>query len=65
MIEISKIKNRKFKVGVVCHYYDEIKKFQKLNVDYIYDYKSNVGVDFAEQTLKFAERAGFEPAVRF
>lgn len=63
MIEISRIKDRKFSVGVICHYYDEIKKFKAIGADYIYDYKSNVGIDFAEQTVKFAERAGFEPAV--
>lgn len=48
--EILKLKRRKFKIAAITHYPDEIDAFRKRNVDYIYDYKSNIGADFAEQT---------------
>lgn len=51
MLEISKLKKRNFQVGVICHYKDEYQDFQKLGADFLYDYKSNVGADFAEQIL--------------
>jgi len=52
LTEIMKMKRRKFKVAAVTHYAEEIAEFKKRNVDYIYDYKSNIGADFAEQTTK-------------
>lgn len=48
--EILKLKRRKFKIAAITHYPDEIEAFRKRNVDYIYDYKSSIGADFAEQT---------------
>lgn len=50
LTEILKLKRRKFKIAAITHYPDEIEAFRKRNVDYIYDYKSNIGADFAEQT---------------
>ena len=52
LTEIMKMKRRKFKVAAVTHYPEEIAEFEKRNVDYIYDYKSNIGADFAEQNHK-------------
>ena len=46
------MKRRKFKVAVITHYPEEIQAFRKKEVDYIYDYKSNLGADFAEQSNK-------------
>ena len=52
LAEILKMKRRKFKVAVITHYPEEIQAFRKKEVDYIYDYKSNLGADFAEQSNK-------------
>ncbi|HMO34072.1 MAG TPA: cation:proton antiporter [Lacibacter sp.] len=51
LLEIMKLKRKKFKIAVITHYPDEIEYFRKQGVDYIYDYKSNIGADFAEQTV--------------
>lgn len=51
LAEILKMKRRKFKVAAITHYPEEIEHFKKRNVDFIYDYKSNIGADFAEQTV--------------
>lgn len=51
LAEILKLKRRKFKIAAITHYPDEIEAFRKQGVDYIYDYKSNIGCDFAEQTV--------------
>lgn len=55
--EIIKLKNRNFKISSFCKYIDEAKILKEKHVDYIYDYKSNLGKDFAEQSLlKFANK---------
>jgi hypothetical protein len=50
LTEIVKMRRRKFKVAVVTHYPEEAAQFKKWKVDFIYDYKSNIGVDFAEKS---------------
>lgn len=50
--QINRIKNRPFKVAAVCHYADEKKKLTHLNVDYVYYYKTDLGIDFAEHALE-------------
>jgi predicted Kef-type K+ transport protein len=49
--EIRKMKKRKFKVSAIAHYPDEIRYFRENGVDFVYDYKSHIGSDFAEQAL--------------
>jgi Kef-type K+ transport system, predicted NAD-binding component len=49
LLEILKLKNRTFKIGVIAHYHDEHMLYESHQVDYIYDYKANVGIDYAEQ----------------
>jgi glutathione-regulated potassium-efflux system ancillary protein KefC len=49
--QINKLKNRKFKVSVICHYEDEKEDFEYLNVDYVYYYKKELGEDFAEHAI--------------
>ena len=56
LTEIIKLKRRKFKIAAITHYPDEIELFTKRSVDYIYDYKSNIGADFAEQTIHGLEK---------
>ena len=51
LVEIVKLRRRKFKVAAITHYPEEIAQFKKWKVDYIYDYKSNIGADFAEKTI--------------
>ncbi|MBK7811234.1 MAG: cation:proton antiporter [Saprospiraceae bacterium] len=48
--EIIKLKHRNFKICAISHYEDETHTFKSLGVDYIYQYKENIGADFAEQS---------------
>ncbi|WP_107037226.1 cation:proton antiporter family protein [Brumimicrobium mesophilum] len=52
MKQINKMKERQFKIAAICHYDDEKEIFEKLNVDYIYDYKTSVGEDFAQHAME-------------
>jgi len=49
--ECLKFPDRQFKVGVICHFSDERKHFEDLNVDYIFDYQTHLGTDFAHGFL--------------
>jgi glutathione-regulated potassium-efflux system ancillary protein KefC len=51
LVEIVKLRRRKFKVAVITHYPEEAAQFKKWKADFIYDYKSSIGADFAEKTL--------------
>lgn len=51
MQEIAALKERLFRVGVIAHYEDEKADYFELKADFVYDYKSYVGADFAEQVL--------------
>lgn len=51
LIEIVKMQRRKFKVAAITHYPEEAEQFKKWKVDFIYDYKSSIGADFAEKTI--------------
>ena len=46
--EIQKIKEINFKIGVISHFPDETEEFKKLEVDYIYDYRNQLGRNFAQ-----------------
>lgn len=52
MKQINKMKTREFKIAAICHYEDEKEIFESLNVDYIYDYKTSVGEDFAQHAME-------------
>lgn len=56
--EISKLKRRKFKVAVITHYPEEIGYFKEQGVDFVYDYKSHIGSDFAEQSVFLLDAEG-------
>lgn len=49
--QINKMKKRPFKVSVICHYEDEQHKFENMNVDYVFNYKNELGEDFAEHAM--------------
>ncbi len=49
--EVVKFKNRNFKIGTICHFFDERIDFEELNVDYIFNYKVHLGSDFANGFL--------------
>ncbi|MFN5333680.1 MAG: hypothetical protein ACK5BV_00650, partial [Bacteroidota bacterium] len=51
LVEIVKMHRRKFKVAAITHYPEEAEQFKKWKVDFIYDYKSSIGADFAEKTI--------------
>lgn len=51
--EILKIPSRNFKICAISHYEDEELNFRELGVDYVYNYKTNTGTDFAEQASKY------------
>lgn len=48
---IYKLKEKSFKIGAICHYVDERLDFENLNVDYIFNYKAHLGIDFAHGFL--------------
>ncbi len=50
--QISKLKNRSFKIAVISHYEDEKEKLEELGADFIYNYKTEVGEDFAEHAIE-------------
>lgn len=49
--QINLIGQRKFKVAAVCHYDDEHEQYDGLRVDYIFDYKTNIGEDLAYHVI--------------
>ena len=51
LVEIVRLRRRKFKVAVITHYPEEATQFKKWKADFIYDYKSSIGADFAEKTV--------------
>jgi hypothetical protein len=51
LVEIVKMHRRKFKVAAITHYPEEAAQYKKWKVDFIYDYKSSIGADFAEKTM--------------
>lgn len=50
--QISTLKNRTFKVAVICHYDDQKERLKELGADFIYNYKTEVGEDFAEHAIE-------------
>lgn len=50
--QINKLKQRTFKIAVISHYEDEKAKLEELGVDFIYNYKTEVGEDFAEHAIE-------------
>lgn len=51
--ELKKVApNHSFKLGAVCEYGDENSKLSGMDVDFIYEYKSKIGPEFAEGFLK-------------
>ncbi|MEX1191826.1 MAG: cation:proton antiporter family protein [Brumimicrobium sp.] len=50
--QINKLKKRPFKVATICHYDDEQHKFEDFKVDYVYNYKTSVGQDFAQHAIE-------------
>lgn len=53
--QIKQLKNRKFKIATICHYADEKQKLEAFDVDYIYYYKTELGIDFAEHAMEQIE----------
>jgi Trk K+ transport system NAD-binding subunit len=56
MKQINKLSKRPFKVATICHYDDEQDKFEGLQVDYIYNYKNEVGEDFAQHAMERSKK---------
>jgi len=56
MKQINKMKEREFKIAAICHYDDEKEIFENFNVDYIYDYKTSVGEDFAQHAMERSKK---------
>ena len=51
LMEINMLENKNFKVAAISHYDDEAEQFIANKVDFIYDYKSSIGDDFAEKSI--------------
>lgn len=49
--QINRLKKKPFKVAVICHYEDEQHKFENMHVDYVFNYKNELGEDFAEHAM--------------
>jgi NADPH:quinone reductase-like Zn-dependent oxidoreductase len=50
--QIDKLNKRSFKIAVISHYEDEKAKLEELGADFIYNYKTEVGEDFAEHAIE-------------
>ena len=46
------MKEVNFKIGVISHFPDETEEFKKLNVDYIYDYRNQLGRNLAQGLME-------------
>ena len=48
--------NRKFKVGTLGHYEEEIEALKKAGVDFVYDHYTLLGKEFAGEFLEFIDQ---------
>lgn len=55
MEQVNTIPNRKFKVSVIAHYDDEKNELAALSTDYIFDYKKELGTDFADHAVEIVQ----------
>jgi glutathione-regulated potassium-efflux system ancillary protein KefC len=49
--EISRLKNRNFKVHAICHYEDQKELYLSEGADFVFDFKNYIGKDYVEQAL--------------
>lgn len=52
LTEIARIKNRPFKIFTLSRYSDQAEKLRSMGVDYVFEYKENLGRDFVSNALK-------------
>ena len=50
-IELQHITHPDTKIGAVCEYRDEAKELRRHHVDYIYNIREQVGVEFANEFI--------------
>lgn len=50
--EIGRIKERPFKIFAMSRYSDHAQKYRSIGVDYVFEYKENLGYDFVANVLK-------------
>ena len=53
--ELYCIPNRKFKIGTLGHYDEEIESLKRAGVDFIYDHYALTGKEFAGEFLEFMQ----------
>jgi hypothetical protein len=53
--ELCCIVDRKFKVGALGHYEEEIKALKEAGVNFVYDHFTLLGKEFAGEFLEFME----------
>ncbi|MGY6562839.1 MAG: cation:proton antiporter domain-containing protein [Luteibaculaceae bacterium] len=51
ILEIDRIQNKNFKLGVIYTYEDELNELNSPNIDFLYSARSNVGADFAYEFI--------------
>ncbi|MCL6257634.1 cation:proton antiporter [Aquiflexum sp. TKW24L] len=49
--EIDRIKDRPFKIFALSRYSDQAEKYRSMGVDYVFEYKENLGYDFVSNTM--------------
>lgn len=49
--EIARIKDRQFKIFSLSQYTEQTEKYRSLGVDYVFEYKENLGRDFVSNAL--------------
>ena len=54
--ELYCIPNRKFKIGTLGHYEEEIESLKKAGVDFIYDHYTLLGKEYAGEFLEFIDQ---------
>jgi len=52
LTEINRIKDRTFRIFALSQYSDYAEKYRSMGVDYVFEYRENLGKDFVTNTLK-------------
>lgn len=52
LIEINRMKRKPFKIFALSHYPDQAEQYRELGVDFVFEYKENLGKDFVHNSLE-------------
>jgi glutathione-regulated potassium-efflux system ancillary protein KefC len=57
LLEINRMKKRPFKIFALSHYPDQADQYRELGVDFVFEYKKNLGRDFVNNSLEIVSSA--------